>query len=101
MFQIVLFQTVFFKVYPAYASSERCEFIQQEISWNSLGFSPNTDKLLQGHLQCCPVKHIFNGFFDKVDNSGWIFFAYLGGKNKKSDQNEQKFWEFGVAAFIF
>ena len=88
MFQIVLFQTVFFKVYPAYASSERCEFIQQEISWNSLGFSPNTDKLLQGHLQCCQVKHIFNGF-------SW------GKKNKKSDQNEQKFWEFGVAAFIF
>ena len=43
----------------------------------------------------------FQWFFDKVDNSGWIFFAYLGGKNKKSDQNEQKFWEFGVAAFIF
>ena len=43
----------------------------------------------------------FQWFFDKVDNLGWIFFAYLGEKNKKSDQNEQKFWEFGVAAFIF
>ena len=43
----------------------------------------------------------FQWFFDKVDNSGWIFFAYLGEKNKKSDQNEQKFWEFGGCSFYF
>ena len=43
----------------------------------------------------------FQWFFDKVDNSGWIFFAYLGEKNKKSDQNEQRFWEFRVSTFSF